>query len=234
MGLEYEVCRFIPFVGEIEFETDRKDVFCFGAVKLAHIAKKYGFYPGSMFNDNHDFEVYSPYYGEDMLNHGGVVMSFTEPIPDHIPQAFFARPTKDTKVFSGQLFMKYSWDEYVQDCLKNDTASLITEETKVLIAPLKTIHQEIRCWIVDGEVVTMSQYKIGSRVVYENADNQDDIREFANKLAFLYQPAEAFVLDVARTEEGLKCIEINCINCSGFYEANLQKLIISLENKFSK
>lgn len=41
-GFDYEIVKFIPFIHEVEFKTDRKDVFCFGAVKMAHVANKYG------------------------------------------------------------------------------------------------------------------------------------------------------------------------------------------------
>ena len=149
MGLDYEIVRMIPFIGEIEFTTDRKDVFCFGAVKLAHVAEKYGFNPGSMYNDNHDFLVYGPKYGENMLNHGALIMNFSDPLPeDDRWTMFFARPTKDTKVFSGQVYMRHSWDEYVTECKKNDATHHIEDETQVMISPLKNIQQEIRCFAI--------------------------------------------------------------------------------------
>lgn len=41
-----------------------------------------------------------------------------------------------------------------------------------------------------------------------------------------------FVMDIADTEKGFKIIECGCINCAGFYAADMQKLFISLENAF--
>lgn len=234
VGLDYEVCRFIPFVHEIEFKTDRKDVWCFGAIKMAHIAQKYGFNPGSMFNDNHDYEVYAPFYGKNLLNAEAIVMNFSDPLPeDDKWTMFFARPTKDTKVFSGQVFMRYSWDEWVAHCIGNDTESIISGETKVIISPLKTIYQEIRCWVVAGRVVTMSQYKHGTRVHYQNSDHDEEALKFAQEMVDIYQPARAFVIDICRTEDGFKIVEINCINCAGFYDMNFQKLLLALEEEFN-
>ncbi len=234
LDLDYEICRFVPFIHDIEFTTTRKDVWCWGSVKMAHVAKKYGFYPGSMDNENHDFEVYAPKYGEWMLNHDGICMNFTDPLPeDDKWTMFFSRPTKDTKVYSGQVFMRYSWDEYVAHCVENNTANIITDETRVLISPLKEIYQEIRCWVVGGKVITTSQYKIGTRVHPQNTDHEDDIREFAQKMVDIYQPAEAFVIDICRTPDGFRIVEINCINCSGFYDMNFQKLVMALEDHFN-
>ena len=48
----------------------------------------------------------------------------------------------------------------------------------------------------------------------------------------IYQPAEAFVMDICLTPDGWKIVEINCINCSGFYNGDMQKLLIALENYF--
>lgn len=234
LGLDYEVCRFIPFIHEIEFKTDRKDIWCFGAVKMAHVAEKYGFHPGSMYNDNHDFEVYGAKYGEHMLNHEAIIMDFTTPLPDDEKWTmFFARPTKDTKVFSGQVFMRHSWEEYVAHVIENNTVNIITEETKVMISPLKEIHQEIRCWVVGGKVVTISQYKLGSRITYQNLDHDEEALNFAQEMVNIYQPAEAFVIDICRTYDGFKIVEVNCINCAGFYDMNFQKLIAALEDHFN-
>ena len=234
LGLEYESCRFIPFIHEIEFKTERKDVWCYGAIKLADVAKKYGFLPGSMMNDNHDFEVYSPKYGLHMLNAEGICMNFIDPLPkDDKWTMFFARPTKDTKVFSGQIFMRHSWDEYVSHCIENNTYNIISDETRIMISPLKEIYQEIRCWVVGGKVVTISQYKIGTRVFAQNMDHEKDAWDFAQQMANIYQPARAFVIDICRTEKGFKIVEINCINCSGYYDMNFQKLVMALEEEFN-
>jgi len=104
----------------------------------------------------------------------------------------------------------------------------------VLVAPLKSnIQQEIRCWIVDGKPVTISQYKIGSRVVYQNHDNNEEAWIFAKDMCKIYCPAKAFVLDICLYQDEYKVVEINCINCSGFYDGDMSKLIQALENTFS-
>jgi hypothetical protein len=44
-----------------------------------------------------------------------------------------------------------------------------------------------------------------------------------------WAPLDCFVLDVADTPLGLKVIEVNCINASGYYEADMNKLVMALE-----
>jgi hypothetical protein len=233
-NMDYEVIPFRPFTDELEFKTDRKNVWAFGSTNLAVVAKKYDWYPGSMYNENHDLTVYGAHYGNHMLNSDGKVINFGDKVPEDYPHLFFARPTKDTKQFSGQIFTHESWNEWSQEIEDSSLKQTLTAETQILIAPLKEIQQEIRCWIVDGKPVTISQYKIGRRVNYLNMDNNQEAQIFAQQICDLYCPADAFVLDICLSEDEYKVLEINCINCSGFYDGNMSKLIQALEAKFSK
>src|SRR5688500_3772981 len=83
--LDYETIRFRPFVNELEFKTDRKDVFFFGSVNGARVAEQYGWNPGTLYNDSHDFEVYGKHYGDNMLNADGSIISINDPLPESLP-----------------------------------------------------------------------------------------------------------------------------------------------------
>ena len=230
-GIPYQVVKVIPFTTEIVMEpidTDR--VFCWGSVKMSQIASQREWKPGSFWNKNHDFLVYSKHYGENMLNHDSQIIEFGSEFtpPGHL---FFARPTEDTKTFAGQVFTKASWDEYVPQMLNNGHTTTLNERTPVQICKLKDIHREIRTWIVAGKVVTASQYRINDRTIYAQC-TEPAIIEFAQSMADMYQPADAFVLDVAVTDDGLKIVELNCINCAGFYDADIQKLVSAIDDNF--
>lgn len=245
---EYEIVKFLPFVDDIyewydpetvpkgfqptPYRINKEKVFCFGAVAMATAAKNLGWRPGSQLNDNHDFNAYAPMYGlENMLNGDGHIINFTDPLPEGYEE-FFARPTKDSKVFAGQIFTKEAWENYTKICNESDTVNIITEETQVLVSPLKNIQQEIRCWVVGGKVITASRYKLGHRVSYMNYDDEIFFTTFAQEMVNKYQPADAFVLDVCLTDDGLKIVEVNNINSAGFYHCNMEKLIEALENFF--
>lgn len=240
MGLQYELFQYEPFDVDIAFSTDRKDVWVFGTFTIAHIANKYGFHPGSMYNANHDFEVYAPKYGTHMLNHDALVLDFTDPLPeDKKWDMFFARPCGDTKAFTGQVFMRHSWESYVQQQVDNDKLRYIKDspgKIRVLISPLKEIESETRCWIIGGKVATMSEYKKGRQVIGTNKDHDLVLKEQVQRLVDIYRPAEAFVLDVCNLQNSaeIKIVEINCMNCSGFYEADMELLLKGLENHFNK
>lgn len=231
--LDYELVKYRPFVHEIDVKTDRKDVFFFGSVNAVMATKHKDWCPGIFYNDNHDFEKYSSLYGKNMLNDDAIIMDINDPYFTDLPYTFFARPSKDTKLFSGQVFTHDSWKEWVTEAKTNGSLKNIKEETKIVIAPVKSdIQQEIRCWMVDGEPITMSQYKIGKRVNMLNMDNNQEAYIFSKKMAKLYSPSRAYVLDICLYQDDYKVVEINCINCSGFYDLNMSKLLQSLEQTF--
>jgi hypothetical protein len=237
-GFEYEEILFRPFVEGLDLKTDRQDVFVFGSVNLSKKFGKYKLNPGTLDNENHDFEVYASYYKDHMLNYDGVVIKFGDPLPEGY-EYFFARPTKDTKSFSGQLFSREKWEQWQKDLDDSNLKQRMSAETKVLVAPLKQTQKEVRCWIVDGKVVTMSLYKQYDRPYQENYDGDacPSGKRFAQQMADIFCPAKAFCLDICLVGSEMgpvwKVVEINCINSSGFYKGDMSKLLQALEEAFS-
>lgn len=227
MGIEHEFVKYIPFSETLEVKTDRKDVFFFGSSNAGMVAKKkYNWTPGHFINDNFTMEEYLPAYKENMLNNDGDIYS----IDDWKIEArnvgaseFFARPLGDGKEFTGQVFDLENWEKYT----KGNT--VLTGDTRILFSPVKRTQQEIRCWIVDHEPVTISQYKIGSRGNYLNMDHNEEAVLFARQMAKIYQPARAFCLDICLHDDEYEIVELGCINHCGFYDANMGKLIDALE-----
>lgn len=231
--LDYELVAYRPFVHNVEVKTDRKDVWFFGSVNAAMVLGNKDWNPGIMYNDNHNFENYLEVFGDNLLNGDGIVKEFGR-MEGPKDFKFFARPTRDTKVFESKVWSIDEWNQYIRETISSKTFADIHNETKVLVSsPKDGIQQEIRCWIIDGEPVTMSQYKIGRRVNMLNMDNNQESYIFAKKMAKLFSPSRAFVLDICLYEDDYKIVEINCINMSGFYDANMSKLIQSIENTFN-
>jgi hypothetical protein len=105
------------------------------------------------------------------------------------------------------------------------------EVAMVHIAPRKDLQREFRTWIIKGKVVTASQYRIGNKTVHERC-TEPLVIQFAQQMADIYCPADEFVLDVCMTDVGMRIVEVNCINCAGFYEADLQKLLVAVQENF--
>lgn len=202
-----------------------KNIIAFGSVAFSHFANEYGWQPGSFYNDNHDYTVYSKYWKENMLNWDSKIQKLSDPVHEEF---FFARPTGDNKIFKGECYDKDTWDYMVGEFTQNggNTDSLVQ------ISKPKEIMQEVRCFVIKGKVITASYYKIGNSVTYKEC-HEEDILAFAQEMVDVFQLADAFVIDICRTDKGLKIVECNCFNCSGFYAIDMQKLISALEENFN-
>lgn len=226
--MDYEIIKWIPFQENLEIKTDRTDVLVFGGVSLTKVAIEKKWKPGVFYNENHDMEIYMRHYGEHMLNSDGVVFSSHEELPTVLPNVFFARPTQDTKLFSGGLFSRKGWEESMRAYMELKKG--LEHNVRIFAASDKEyIQKEIRCWVVDGKVVTASQYKLGNLVTTKNYDHEIEAINFAQKMVDIYQPSRAFVLDICLHQDTYKVVEINCINSAGFYDANMNKLIQAFE-----
>lgn len=93
----------------------------------------------------------------------------------------------------------------------------MSKDQLIQVGTVKKIYKEARIWIVGSKVVTSSYYRYGANVEYtENVEPEG--LEFAQSMVDLYQVADSFVMDICLTTDGWKIVEINCINCSGFYK----------------
>lgn len=249
LGLTYTTVRVFPFVDKItnlkdipdgpfnvddlpDFNPGTDNVFCFGAIKLARVAALRGWKPGSMMNQNHDFEVYKEHYRENLLNWDSKVQRFVDPVDWIYGEKKFFRPTQDTKTFTGKVFSQVEWEDFVYYHLNNGHLTTLNENTQIQVSTVKKIYKEIRFWVVGGEIITGSQYRLGNQTIYDS-NYEPEAQEFAQSMVDKFQLTEAFVIDVCLTESGWKVVECGCINACGFYKANLQNLIISLEDQYN-
>jgi hypothetical protein len=123
------------------------------------------------------------------------------------------------------------WVQQISTIKKEGNLTPLHQDTEIVISPTKKIYSECRLFIVDGVVVTQSMYKVGNRVI-GNSDVNECFIEFAQSMANKWQPADGFVIDVADTPNGLKVIEVNCLNSSGFYECDPLQIVNAIEEMY--
>jgi len=257
--LPLTLVKVIPFSGELEaiegtLPEDGANAIVMGSYTLARVAKQKNWVPGA-FLKNLDFEIQRQHWGRKMLNHDAVICKFDEVADldlvskgwteEEARSPFFFRPVHDTKAFTGYVI---DMPEYIKwrDSLRhlpetidpeNDPlgVNLLTLDTKVMVCRKKVIYNETRFWIVKGRPVTCSGYKMGTIKRYTRPEEVDQHLEwFAAHCADLYQPDEAFVLDVATTPQGETICEVNNLNSAGWYRSDLQKLVDRLNFLFTK
>jgi len=231
LGLPYEIISLEKGVDDVKFETDRKDVFPFGAVKLSRISRKYGWNPGSQLCENHDYEVYSKYYKDNLLNYDSEIVRFGDNF--HRDGKFFARPTEDTKVFTGRVFTMEEWEAFKEDSYVNPKSNILNKDTPIQISSVKPIQKEIRFWIIKGQIITASQYTLGGNLCTDsNVD--DDAYEFVKEMIKLFELNDTFTMDICLTNSIYKIVECGCISSAGFYKADMNRLLMALEDAFDE
>lgn len=212
------------------FIDNTQAVFPFGVMGLSRISKERQWSPGSFENDQFTFENWAYGFGLDnILNEESQVVKFGDELNNN-HSVFFARPCEDNKAFAGQMFTKEkfsAWQKKVMDVC-NDLDKL-NANTLITIAPYKEILQECRVMVIDKKVITASYYKFGAHVRYEEVKHGDPILSYAQDMVDKYQPARAFVVDIALTPDGYKVIEINNINTVGLYHMDVNKFIDAIE-----
>lgn len=231
LGLSYEEVDFYGG-GDITFQTERKDVFAFGSIKLAYVATQQNWNPGSFYGGNHDFSIYSEFYKDNLLNYDCQIQKLSDTIEWLPNEMKFIRPCMDSKIITGSIFTKIKWEDKLIELDNNPFFTKDRFNDLIQIGSVKKIYKEARIWIVDGQVVTSSYYRYGTNVEWTENVEPEGLK-FAQSMADLYQVADAFVMDICLTPDGWKIVEINCINCSGFYKGDMQKVLIALENKFN-
>lgn len=198
-------------------------VMVLGNYSLMRYAEEHGLKPGC-YTENMNMTTWIERYGHHMLNYDARIMSLGK-INESRP--FFIRPEKDSKEFSGKIFHLFSeFDKWRAELIR--TSHICNTDTAVVLSPLQKINRESRFFIVDDKVISASVYKVNGTMRTSPIINEDEI-DFVNQMIAIWTPNRAFVMDVATTDDGLKIVELNCINCSGFYEADIQKIVMELD-----
>lgn len=193
-----------------EFILNEK-IMVYGSKTFAKIAQDMNLEPGSFMNERFEFDIFREALGNELLNHEFVVgeLSQLQPIADR----FFIRPTGNTKLFTGMVIER---DEFSSWQRRENVEDSPYIGQALMISPLQKINAEYRFFVVNQEIVTGSSYVIGNKTNSSYKPSKEMI-EYTQKIVNRFPLAEAFVVDIAETDVGLKVIEYNNFNTSGLY-----------------
>lgn len=101
-------------------------------------------------------------------------------------------------------------------------------ELPIVVAPVTTVHEEWRFVVVDGVVVASSGYRAEDRGAVEVV-----VPEAAKGLAEtiateLPAPERAYVLDVGRTDAGMRLVELNPFSGSDLYACERAAIVAAM------
>lgn len=229
LGFSYEVFELAPGMEQIKTHSGRTDVFPYGSVKLAKLAKQNtDWFPGSFYGGNHLYEVYSDRYKGYLLNETAQVFRVGENISWKEKEQKFIKPYREAKLFTGQVFSESEWTDFVYESLRGSEASYVQVSVPAFI------YKEARIWVVGGKIAAGVYYKFHKQTPFESFVAPEGMA-FAAEMIAVFNVAEAFVLDICLTENGWKIVEVNCINSAGFYpNLDIKRVLRSLHDHFSK
>ncbi len=236
LEIPYTWHKVVPFIGEltpVPTINDPNAVVMFGSYTLWRYALANDLKPGVF--KIRPFVHEAPWH-PFLLNGADALFLTLRDVPEQLPddgKDWFLRPVEDSKEEPGNVkstgeiidlankVLALEEHEIPKGSLRHDTEMMFTKPVRIL--------KEWRLWVVRDEIVTFSLYKEGSRVVYRHEIDEDAL-EFAKRLVDANPDyAPAYVIDICRTDDGLKMLETNCINAAGFYEADLLKLVSSID-----
>ena len=226
MGIDYLAVDVEKNTITPDIPDDSIPIITNGSIMLSNIARAREWTPGSMLNDNYSYDIWSHQYKDLLLNKNATVSTLRDAVVT--TEQVFARPILDNKTFNGRVFTCDEFLQFQKDSLNSKSGSP-NPDIEILISQPKKIGQEHRHYIVDGEVITSSRYKLAGQLNFSEGCDQA-VLDVVNQAIQIWTPSQAFVLDTYIAGDEIGIVEIGCICHAGFYEANIMKLVNALDS----
>lgn len=228
LGVEYVEIDKRPFE-RLDANTldDREFDFVYGSTNL--IEDLMGEVSGIYFNeDNFNYKTWSDHYGNHLFNDPkeSQIMTIGNAHDETMEEnkLYFMRPVKDLKSFSGTVVNKKEFMTFIEE-VKAGSYTALNNDVEIVIAPAYKIEKEWRCFMVNGEVATASQYRSNGNLEISRANIPDEMMVFAKSMAEIWSPEKVFTLDVGLSKNTFYIIEAQCANTSGFYDCDIEALV---------
>lgn len=232
LNIKYKIFEYHPFM-EIDCSSLFNDDDCvifYGSLNLARdLRKKSKWVPG-VWGDLNKLKctTYYNYLGEFLLNSDYIMLPYGELLRrkeflfNNVGNndALFIRPDSGFKTFTGTVIYKNSYEADVKQLGFYD----VDAANIVIVSEPKNIYEEYRMICVDKQIVTGCMYKLNRKEHYSTSI-PEEVFEFATKIANKWQPDNCFTIDVCKTDDGYKLVEINSFSSSGFYVCDIEKIV---------
>jgi len=228
----HEFVGVIPFSREITSNEPLvgKEFIPYGSTLLITLGAQFG-WRGLHFDltqmNYRNFLKHHP----DMLNDNVMTVENAVEWLKHVrPETeIFTRPSEDLKQYSGQVMTAgeiLPWFQSMMDAVGGGSYYM-APETEVVLSSPKNVDAEWRWFIVGGKIIDGSMYRAHNQLRKLHEDDQTVIDE-AQALADKWVPDQCVVMDTALVEDTVKVIEFNCINSSGMYDNDVNKIFKAL------
>jgi hypothetical protein len=228
IGIRFIGLDIIPFSSSLPaFDRSRHSIV-YGSTTFNKLASEDAQLSKSVFFDEQAFSManYMEQWGQYMLNYGATVTSFQDLI-NHgqygADELLFIRPDNDSKSFAGEVkrFAEIGqWYEQLRQVANTD----LSPSSHILVAKPYNIQYEWRLWIVNKKVIAASRYREYFRLSKQEGC-PNEVVAFAEERCGEYVPHDVFVMDVCLCGDSYFIVECGCVNGTGFYKANIEKIV---------
>jgi hypothetical protein len=230
--LLFEGVKVVPFSNDIyEVDLSVPAIFYGGTGWINKIYEKYK--PlGIFFNPESVFTYWIEKYKENALNYGAKQTTLEELSQENRPdnEPLFVRPVKDLKEFNGGVMYFRDIRDWANKiyCVAENYGKI-----PIVAGEPYRISREWRLFILEGKVITGSQYRLYS-ILNVKPEVPQEVVDFAEEQAKVFSPTPAFVMDIGESNKNLYVIEIGCLNSAGFYASNIDKIVCEVSNYLEK
>lgn len=217
----------LPFTDEFDNEVPEMDgvIIPYGSCSFTKISKRKGWLGNCYVDETFRADVWNK-NRDDMLNHDAVLMKVKDTAEffkdTDEEENWFIRPARDLKEFTGTVSQVGDIKSWMSSPSSGNFS--FGEDTEIVLAPVKTLFSESRFFVVDRKVVSGSYYRMGGRM-HSKQIHQQEVLDYAQRKADKWLPHDCCVMDLADTEDGIKVIEFNTINGSGFYDHDIPVIV---------
>lgn len=194
------------------------------------------FYNIEFFSQEEMFK--DPLKKKHLLNSNSIIGNLQDYADIHYDKKF-VKPVDDLKVFAGGLVLNKTIKEFLEE--KITSGWMLEKNPRIILSDFIEIHEEVRCFVVDHQVIDVCLYRKNNsppqqplteaeKETYKKVLDDIILPDFLNNKEIA--PA-SFAIDLCKTPEGIKVVELNCINASGLYSLDVKKYLTALEHSVS-
>lgn len=222
----------VPFSREITSNDplEGTDYIPYGSTLLTNLASELG-WKGLHFDlakmNYRTFMLNHPDMLNDNVMHCSDAITFLQTLDPKMQ--IFTRPSEDLKQYSGQVIEAgelWPWLKSMNEAVGGGSYYM-SRDADIVISSPKEISAEWRWFIVDGKIVDGSMYRAHGQLRKIHETDKAVINE-AQELADKWLPHQCVVMDTALVGNDIRVIEFNCINASGFYDNDVDKIFKAL------
>ncbi|MGV3659643.1 MAG: ATP-grasp domain-containing protein [Prosthecobacter sp.] len=220
-SIDHEVVDVIPFTETFKQDIDYTPTQVFGSGRFINICRAKGFPTFKSFNPIEPF-----YAASSWVNGDGHDMKWGEIPKMGLEYPCFIKPYTE-KFFTGMVFESPGDHDKVQLA-----TSFIDDESEeiVRVSRVHDIAEEIRFYIIGGTIVSGSCYKVTRVPKQYRVDNSHPAWQACKDIVSTGVIDDAFVMDLGRTGDTWKIVELNNINSAGLYETDTDAIVSALKH----